>query len=136
MDNDETELCVSYAFNKKAIEEYNASNEVKLQYGVVTTIIDENEVLSLTNDNGNVTSNLENTVVASIDNAYSGVDFKLSGFKTFEEGDKIDLKALNLVMCAYIYDGEFYYIGSTDDKNYCQKTAANLTFKTVKSIIE
>ena len=136
INNDETELCISYAFNKKAIDEYNLANGVTLQYGVVSTIIDENEVLSLSNDNGNVVSNLDNTVVAPINCLYSGVDFKLSGFKDFKEGDKIDLKALNLVMCAYIYDGEFYYIGSTGDKNYCQKVASTLTFKSVESILE
>lgn len=132
--NDEgTELCVGYAFNAVAIAEYNEANGTNIQYGVVATIIDEGESLSLSYNDGVVSSNLDNTVIASINGAYAGVDFKLSGFKDYEEGDTVDLKALNLVMCAYAYDGEFYYIGSADAKDYCEKSASTVTFATIEN---
>ncbi len=130
--NDNTELCVGYAFNLAAIDEYNKANNKTLAYGVVATIIDEGEALSLSYNEGVVTSNLNNTVIASVDSTYAGVDFKLSGFKTYEEGDKVNLKALNLVMCAYAYDGEFYYIGSADAKDYCNKAPQALTFAQIE----
>lgn len=129
---DNTELCVGYAFNLAAIDEYNKANSKTLAYGVVATIIDEGEALSLSYNEGVVTSNLENTVIAAVDSTYAGVDFKLSGFKTYEEGDKVNLKALNLVMCAYAYDGEFYYIGSADAKDYCNKAPQTLTFAQIE----
>lgn len=129
---DNTELCVGYAFNLAAIDEYNKVSSKTLAYGVVATIIDEGEALSLSYNEGVVTSNLENTVIAAVDSTYAGVDFKLSGFKTYEEGDKVNLKALNLVMCAYAYDGEFYYIGSADAKDYCNKAPQALTFAQIE----
>lgn len=129
---DNTELCVGYAFNLAAIDEYNKANSKTLAYGVVATIIDEGEALSLSYNEGVVTSNLANTVIAAVDSTYAGVDFKLSGFKTYEEGDKVNLKALNLVMCAYAYDGEFYYIGSADAKDYCNKAPQALTFAQIE----
>ena len=130
---DNTELCVGYAFNLAAIDEYNKANNKTLAYGVVATIIDEGEALALTYDNGVIASNLDNTVIAAIDGAYAGVDFKLSGFKTYEEGDKLDLKALNLVMCAYAYDGDFYYIGSANAKDYCDKAPQTVTFAQIEN---
>ena len=130
---DNTELCVGYAFNLTAIDEYNKANNKTLAYGVVATIIDEGEALALTYDNGVVSSNLTNTVIASVDSTYAGVDFKLSGFKTYEEGDKLDLKALNLVMCAYAYDGDFYYIGSANAKDYCDKAPQTVTFAQIEN---
>ncbi len=129
---DNTELCVGYAFNLAAIDEYNKVSSKTLAYGVVATIIDEGEALSLSYNEGVVTSNLANTVIAAVDSTYAGVDFKLSGFKTYEEGDKVNLKALNLVMCAYAYDGEFYYIGSADAKDYCNKAPQTLTFAQIE----
>lgn len=129
---DNTELCVGYAFNLAAIDEYNKVSSKTLAYGVVATIIDEGEALSLSYNEGVVTSNLANTVIAAVDSTYAGVDFKLSGFKTYEEGDKVNLKALNLVMCAYAYDGEFYYIGSADAKDYCNKAPQALTFAQIE----
>ncbi len=131
--NDNTELCVGYAFNAVAIAEYNEANGTNIQYGVVATIIDEGESLSLSYNDGVVNSNLDNTVIAPINSTYIGADFKLSGFKDYEEGDTVDLKALNLVMCAYAYDGEFYFIGSTDAKDYCEKSAQTLTFATIEN---
>ncbi len=129
---DNTELCVGYAFNLVAIDEYNKANNKTIAYGVVATIIDEGEALALSYNEGVVTSNLNNTVIAGVDSTYAGVDFKLSGFKTYEEGDKINLKALNLVMCTYVYDGEFYYVGSADAKDYCDKAPQTLTFAQIE----
>ena len=103
-----------------------------IAYGVVATIIDEGEALSLSYENSEVKSNLDNTVVATIDREYQGVDFKISGFKNYEEGDSIDLKSLNLVMCAYAYDGEFYFIGSANEENYCKKNADTVTFAQIE----
>lgn len=130
---DNTELCVGYTANIKAIEEYNLYNETDILFGVVATIIDEGEDLSLSYDNGSVTANLANTVIAPIDSTYSGFDFKLSGFKDFEEGDTINLKALNLVMSAYAYDGDFYFIGNADAKDYCEKEASTITFEQIQN---
>ncbi len=130
---DNTELCVGYTANIKAIEEYNLYNETDILFGVVATIIDEGETLSLSYDNGSVTANLANTVIAPIDSAYSGFDFKLSGFKDYEDGDTINLKALDLVMCAYAYDGDFYFIGSADARDYCEKEASTITFEQIQN---
>ena len=132
--NDEaTELCVGYYVDNIALNEYNQYNETRLFFGVVATVIDEGEALTLSYDNGSVTANLANTVIAPIDSAYSGFDFKLSGFKDYEDGDTINLKALNLVMCAYAYDGDFYFIGSLDAKNYCEKEASTITFEQIQN---
>ncbi|MBQ4510847.1 MAG: leucine-rich repeat domain-containing protein, partial [Clostridia bacterium] len=128
-----TELCVGYGFNRVAIAEYNEANGKNIQLGVVATIIDEGESLSLSYNEGVVSSNLENTVIAPVNSTYVGVDFKLTGFKDFEEGDTVDLKALNLIMCAYAYDGEFYFIGSADAKDYCEKSASTVTFATIEN---
>ena len=133
INKENTELCVGYAFNAVAIAEYNEANGTNIQLGVVAAIINEGESLSLSYNEGVVSSNLENTVIAPINNTYVGVDFKLTGFKDFEEGDTVDLKALNLVMCAYAYDGEFYFIGSADAKDYCEKSASTVTFATIEN---
>ncbi|MBQ4510848.1 MAG: leucine-rich repeat protein [Clostridia bacterium] len=128
-----TELCVGYSFNEVAIAEYNEANGKNIQLGVAAAIINEGESLSLSYNDGTVSSNLNNTVIAPVNNTYVGVDFKLTGFKDFEEGDTVDLKALNLVMCAYAYDGEFYFIGSADAKDYCEKSASTVTFATIEN---
>ncbi len=128
-----TELCVGYSVNIKAIEEYNLCNETDIAYGVVAAVIYEGDTLSLSYDNGSVVSSLANTVVVPINGEYAGFDFKLIGFKDFEEGDEVDLKSLNLVMCAYAYDGEFYFIGSAEELNYCEKTASTVTFEQIQN---
>lgn len=128
-----TELCVGYSINVKAIEEYNLCNETDILYGVVATVIDEGENLTLSYENGTVSSNLSNTVLAPINGLYSGFDFKLTGFKDFEEGDKVDLKSLNLVMSAYAYNGEFYFIGSADNLTYYEREASTVTFAQIQN---
>ena len=131
--NENTELCVGYSFNKVAIAEYNKANNKNIQLGVVATIIGEGESLSLSYNDGTVSSNLNKTVIASIDDVFVSTDFKLTGFKDYEEGDKVDLKSLKLVMSAYAYDGEFYYIGSEDAKDYCEKEATTITFAQIQN---
>ena len=128
-----TELCVGYYVDNIDLNEYNKYSETKLSFGVVATIADEGESLSLSYDNGIINANLENTVIAPVDSKYLGFDFKITGFKDYEEGDTVDLKALNLVMCAYAYDGEFYFIGSADAKDYCEKSASTVTFATIEN---
>lgn len=131
--NENTELCVGYSFNKVAIAEYNKANNKNIQLGVVAAIIGEGESLSLSYNDGTVSSNLNKTVIASIDDVFVSTDFKLTGFKDYEEGDKVDLKSLKLVMSAYAYDGEFYYIGSEDAKDYCEKEASTITFAQIQN---
>ena len=127
---DNTELCIGYVVDNKALGEYNLYNE-DLVYGIVATIIDDGEALNLSYDNG-VKANLDNTIVVEVDHSYVGFDFKLTGFKDKQEGDTVDLKALNLVVSAFVYDGEFYYLGSTESYTACDKVAPTLTFAQIQ----
>lgn len=128
-----TELCIGYYVDTDALEEYNLYNEA-LVYGVVASVIGEGETLSLSYDNG-VKTNLSNTIIVNVESAYVGFDFKLSGFKDKAEGDTVDLKALNLVMSAYVYDGEFSYIGSLDSKTESYNEPTTVTFAAVQAKI-
>ncbi len=128
-----TELCVGYSVNTKAIEEYKLCNEIDINYGVVAAVIYEGDTLSLSYNNGNVVSSLSSTIVAPFNGEYAAFDFRLTGFKDFEEGDELDLKTLNLVMCAYAYDGEFYFIGSAEEVDYFEKEASIVTFEQIQN---
>ena len=129
-----TQISVGYVFNVKAISEYNEVNDAKVYYGIIAAVVKEGESLELSYSEGAVSSNLSSTIIAPIDGIYSGVDFKLSGFKDYEEGDDVNLKELNLVMSTYVYDGEFSYVSGTENnQSYIDKNPLSITFAQIEN---
>ena len=128
-----TAICMGYFVNNEALNEYNSYND-DLIYGVVAAVVDDGQELNLSYDNG-VKASLEKAMIVNVDSKYTGFDFKLSGFKDKSEGDIVDLKALSLVMNAYVYDGTFYYLGSLNSLTSCEKTASTVTFNEIQQMI-
>ena len=124
-------ICVKYAVNKDAIEEYRELGNT-FKYGIVACIPQENNVEVINPDLTNATD--YNTIAVEIDESYGAFDFIMKGFK--EEHYE-----MSLVMCAYVTDGkEVDYINtsltSTEGVFVTQDTlAATITLKSVAEYV-
>lgn len=127
--NDNTELCASYTTNVKAMEEYTTYNkDIKLQYGVIATANPTTlDILSV--ENGSVVTNIDKAILAPIAGNYAGFDFRLTGFTNVTSKDELDIKAVSLVINAYVaVNEEIYYIGSYSDLLSYNTEAEAFTF--------
>lgn len=124
------DICVGYSLNKEALQLFEEKTGKVLDYGVVAIIpIDESEYTPLYVENGEVKS-IEYSIHASVAKLYASFDFIISGFS--EEYYETDL-----VMCAYVYDGdEIGYLCITEDEQgnmICAQydKATTVTFKSM-----
>lgn len=96
-----TGLCAEYKINKESYSKYTEYKD-KLQFGVIVSIVEDINNINLVDIDaeGNVTPiNSNKTAVSTVLDTYTGFSIKLSGFNA-------NLTDLNVVLCAYAYDGE------------------------------
>ena len=104
-------ICLGYIVNKEALAFYEGVAGVSIDYGAVAIApINEDELKPLYLDNGEVKAR-EYTISASVSGSYASFDFVLNGFNS--EHYEVDL-----VMCAYVFDGsELSYLCIGEDEN-------------------
>ena len=92
-------ICIGYKLNEESVLEYNKATGNKISFGVVAIMpINEDELKPLYVENGEVKA-IDYTISASFSTIHASVDFVINGFsEEYYESD--------LVMCAYIFDGE------------------------------
>ena len=120
--------CVGYMLNETALNLYNEKTGVTLDYGVVAIIpTSEAELAPLYVENGEI-KGLEYSIYASIADSYASFDFVIAGFSA-------EYYETELVMCAYVYDGDkiAYLCASEDEQGnmICAQydKATTVTFK-------
>ena len=96
------DICVSYAINKTAYEGYKKLTGKDVSFGVVAKVLasNESEAEVLINDNGAL-SYTGKIINAPVPMGLGSVSFRIKGFSADSS-----YYALNLVMCAYVFDGE------------------------------
>ena len=96
------DICVSYAINKTAYEGYKKVTGKDVSFGVVAKVLTDNqtEAAVLFNDNGTL-SYTGKIINAPVTMEVGSVAFRIKGFSA-----NSSYYALNLVMCAYVFDGE------------------------------
>ena len=116
-DAGETRLCVGYIVNREAMAEYKAVNNLEdFEYGFTMSTasnVADGSPLHVSNGKLEAKEPLGNGVIYKIPAIEScvRVDLKL-------QGDFSDYRDLEILMCAYIYDGtKLAYIQSVDGEN-------------------
>ena len=96
------DICVSYAINRTAYEGYKKVTGKDISFGVVAKVLasTETEAEVLINDNGAL-SYTGKIINAPVSMEVGSVSFRIKGFSADSS-----YYALNLVMCAYVFDGE------------------------------
>lgn len=122
--------CVGYMLNETALNLYKEKTGVTLDYGVVAIIpTNDAEYSPLYVENGEI-KGLEYSIYASVANSYASFDFVIAGFSE-------EYYETELVMCAYVYDGESigYLCAAQDEQGnmICAQydKATTVTFKSM-----
>jgi hypothetical protein len=99
-------ITAGYMLNVEELEVYNAQLGTALEFGVVAYAPEDENDVNPINQDGTLL-NEDRTIYAKINtNEYVGFDFRLNGF----ELSNYDIE---LIMCAFVYDGKtVYYLGA------------------------
>ena len=108
---DSGEICVGYSLNREALALCEDKLDITLDYGVVAIIpTDDADYTPLYVENGEIKSS-EYSITSSVTKTSASFDFVIKGFTK-------DYYDMELVMCAYVYDGSSIgYLCITQDEN-------------------
>ena len=113
-------ICVGYTVNGESLKVFTEKTGKTLTLGVAAAIVADNTT-EYKAVNSDLSAINDKTVVAPVNSAFAGFDFVISGFTE-------DYYLTNLVMCAFVYDGEkIYYV----DNGGCNEDATPFTFVSV-----